>query len=103
MKTTHTPKGWTVSHRGPSLGPYRFRVYDDGTGNIIAEISDTDDANTTAASNARLIAAAPDLLAACEALHAEVLAYLTAQNLHGEHNPAMVAASAAIAKAKGNK
>jgi hypothetical protein len=100
MKTTHTPGPWKYeADKGYVLKCFIMTAdFDEDTnsGSVIARTSDN-----ISEADAALIAAAPDLLAACEALHAEVLAYLTAQNLHGEHNPAMVAARAAIAKAKG--
>jgi hypothetical protein len=101
MKTTHTPKPWTIDGNS-RFGESRICApYKPGVTYLVALVSPDCPDDATRDANARLIIAAPDLLAACEALHAEILAYLTAQNLHGEHNPAMVAARAAIAKAKG--
>ena len=51
--------------------------------------------------NARLIAAAPDLLEALENLHANIAEYARINNLGGFDNQDMQQARAAIAKAKG--
>ena len=51
--------------------------------------------------NARLIAAAPDLLAALKDLLADIEDYQRINRLGGESNHAQVAARAAIAKAEG--
>lgn len=51
--------------------------------------------------DARLIAAAPDLLEALSGLHADVMDYIRLNNLGGENNHWLVIARAAIAKATG--
>ena len=51
--------------------------------------------------NARLIAAAPELLEALENLHANIAEYAQINNLGGFDNQDMQQARAAIAKAKG--
>ena len=51
--------------------------------------------------NARLIAAAPDLLEALENLHANIAEYARINNLGGFDNQDMQQARAAIAKARG--
>lgn len=53
-----------------------------------------------AEANARLIASAPELLAALEALHDEVAEYQKINHTGGYDNHAMKLARAAIAKAK---
>lgn len=55
----------------------------------------------TAEANARLIAAAPELLEALENLHANIAEYARINNLGGFDNQDMQQARAAIAKAKG--
>ena len=55
----------------------------------------------TAEANARLIAAAPELLEALENLHANIAEYARINNLGGFGNQDMQQARAAIAKAKG--
>ncbi len=62
--TTHTPGPWTV--RGPIPGPERWKIIDD-SGNV-PSIATCLDAHGRGAANARLIAAAPDLLKALQAL-----------------------------------
>lgn len=57
MKTTHTPGPW-IARPTASLGP-QFQVYPENDGHDIAIIYD----HGNAEANARLIAAAPDLLA----------------------------------------
>jgi len=52
------------------------------------------------AANARLLAAAPDLLAALRMLHDDVAEYARLNNLGGFDNHAMAAARAALAKAE---
>lgn len=51
--------------------------------------------------NARLIAAAPELLEALKGLHDDVMDYITLNKLGGENNHWLVIARAAIAKATG--
>ena len=50
--------------------------------------------------NGRLIAAAPELLAALEGLLADITEYQTLNKLGGENNHSQVVARAAIAKAR---
>ena len=54
-----------------------------------------------AEANARLIAAAPDLLEALKGLYADQVDYLTINKLGGKDNHWMKAARAAISKAEG--
>jgi len=109
MKTTHTPGPWNVTR-------YGLQVYDKGA-NLIAKvetlacIGGTDDAAAQRASdqeqaNARLIAAAPDLLAALEELLAcpqpgRVQSPLERTKANKLHQDVCHRARAAIAKAKG--
>jgi len=71
MKTQHTPGPWKINKK------YSFSVetLSDGQGiNIIAECSDPDGIRSAGedSANAKLIAAAPDLLAALEAMIAKI-------------------------------
>lgn len=94
----HTPGPWYVTSGGyigskhdgyvPLRSPFRTDAFVDGP-----EHSDPTEA--TLAANARLIAAAPALLAACEAL----MVRFEATGEAWMHDPAMVQARAAIAAA----
>lgn len=70
-ETKHTPGEWTVETVRTSVGhahriqPISACIYVDHRA-----IGDIDDKTMKAAANARLIAAAPDLLAACQAISA---------------------------------
>jgi len=87
METTHTPGPWYYAGMRTIGGP------DD---RMVADCFSTNRPRETCEANARLIAAAPELLEACEqvALAAEY------GNL-GTNNSAVATARAAIAKAKG--
>lgn len=61
-----------------------------------------DDGKTDKA-NARLIAAAPDLLEALKGLHDDLAEYQRINNIGGYDNHWMVAARAAIKKAEGGE
>lgn len=62
--TEHTPGPWKAAHLGDSIAILGTRAEDpEPDGRTVAEIFDTD---TEATADARLIAAAPDLLAALE-------------------------------------
>ena len=104
MSTKHTPGPWSCDVANQPIivnGP-------DDSGNIVALVYDKDcapfmgDANhqyhvEVAAANARLIAAAPDLLAALDYM-------VAAQGKpfdHADRRASMTAARAALAKAKG--
>lgn len=83
MNSTHTPGPWDVS-----FGRNDAAIHAGGT------IAMIDDVMTGWRANARLIAAAPELLGSLE----DMLAVLEARGADG---PAMDRARAAIAKAKG--
>ena len=93
MKTKHTPGPWNVKDSDTVVGP---------AGNVVAECCGYSDKATTPEqqaqggreSNARLIAAAPELLEACRLI---VLAYGHMDDLT---NPYVAAARAAIRKAE---
>jgi hypothetical protein len=92
----HTPGPWrAIDHETEPC-----RVYD-ADGNMVADVFCTDMPGGT--ENARLIAAAPDLLAACKVLVNEVLYLKDDGTLPSgvENHPAMFAARAAILKAEG--
>ena len=95
----HTKGPWKACEHGG---------YGDYDGNCIVILGDdlrvaivlgSDNEETNA--NARLIAAAPDLLEALENLHANIAEYARINNLGGFDNQDMQQARAAIAKAKG--
>lgn len=94
----HTPRPWAIfGHAGRGSHPnHAFRFigtadFDEasGTGEIIAKLTDS----PAIVANARLISAAPDLLAACELV---IRAY---GHLDDLTNPCVAAARAAVAKA----
>ena len=96
MKTQHTPGPWKINKK------YSFSVetLSDGQGiNIIAECSDPDGIRSAGedSANAKLIAAAPDLLAALEAIIKMIGPYAG----QGRMDTEISAARAAIAKARG--
>lgn len=93
MTATHTPGPWRVVHQMDGA------VHVDG----LTCVADLGDAGATREANARLIAAAPDLLAALQALDAAAFT----EDRRGVlmalpvTHPAWATASAAIAKATG--
>lgn len=91
MTTQHTPGPWSVEIDHHNNVPEFIRVYADGEMYDLASVLCDETGNATA--NARLISAAPDLLAAIEGL----LNALPSATTH----PAIKAARAAIAKATG--
>lgn len=90
MTTQHTPGPWRYERANPSPTTGEHLIAGAKNG-YLAEIRDCGSGNISA--NARLIAAAPDLLAALE----ELLNALPSATTH----PAIKAARAAIAKATG--
>lgn len=90
--SAHTPAPWFVEDKVPShyIG---YRAIVDGDGYVICDPSPMGEAN------ARLIAAAPDLLTALEVILRDYMAVHGAGDL--EMQPALFQASAAIAKATG--
>jgi hypothetical protein len=91
-ETAHTPGPWTAYPSEDGFNVYQ----DDGTGNgdHIQCISRT---HPETLANARLIASAPELLAALE----KTLAYMADRHPNGENSPTIQQARAAILKAKG--
>ena len=103
-EATHTPGPWSQSHRRGSDGLYSTQVFD-ADGQSIATLEwhavlIEGGVRTDRAENARLIAAAPDLLAAVRRL---VAAYYSADTAEGadisEYEAAISDAEAAIARA----
>ena len=101
-RAKHTPGPWTAEERDE-----RILIWSDGSHDYLAALSlDADGADEEVAdayaderqANARLIAAAPDLLAACEAA-------LRVCNLSGtgerDRRAAIAKLEAAVAKARG--
>ena len=75
MKTKHTPGEWYQSHRKQNDGMYSTQVYDkEGETICTLEWYPVDEGNgvtsTAREANAKLIAAAPDLLEALKSLQA---------------------------------
>jgi hypothetical protein len=87
--TTHTPGPW---YWQPTAGNHDFLICPEGPGNTIAIVRDFDEAN------ARLIAAAPELLAAIQRIVNDNEPGEDALLTAGGYNQAC----AAIAKALGN-
>ena len=94
----HTPGPWEVEENGADIfsndGHYIAEAWYDGSLG----------AGIVTAANARLIAAAPDLLEACKFLYAEMKAYRwdTEGPPTQTYRSVMRTAEAAIAKAEGN-
>lgn len=94
MKTTHTPGPWhinTLETVPASIHACRGHVATVSRGSLNEIGADEIEANT------RLIAAAPDLLAALEALESGVRLWIS----RGVSDADLASARAAIAKAKG--
>ena len=93
MNSTHTPGPWDVS-----FGRNDAAIHAGGT------IAMIDDVMTGWRANARLIAAAPELLAALEAAHTSLSAWVDyAQgDISDDDNETLDMIVAAIAKAKGS-
>lgn len=99
--SAHTPGPWMVVHENVAkeincfevANVSHFRVILDGGGwPAITGVPEDD---------ARLIAAAPDLLAALKMGYADTMDYIRLNKLGGEDNRWLVMARAAIAKAEG--
>ena len=93
MSAQHTPAPWSVEVDHSSNAPEFIRTYVDGEMYDLASVLCDETGNATA--NARLIAAAPDLLVALQAC-------LHRLDAHDEQSaPECLVARAAIAKATG--
>ena len=101
MSAKHTPGPWMWDSdpiKGDPLNRVRYRVVARGQTITQCYYSSSDE---QAEHDARLIAAAPDLLEALRALHAACVK--DGWPVYGAHPAAMNAALAAIAKATGQK
>ena len=102
-KTGHTPGPWKVKWAGKLVNMYGWCVYPDSIKSYLLPIAWAfpcdmeDDGKKTEEANARLIAAAPELLAALESLLS------AAEEDGGDLDGPIEQAKAAIAKAKGEK
>ena len=94
-KSQHTPGPWTAEPY--RVGDSAYKIVYDADGHWLAEVFDVPNAPDTAAADARLIAAAPELL---EALRNLVGLAEMRGSLH-EYRAALDEARAAIAKATG--
>ena len=96
-KPTHTPGPWRYAHDG---GTTAYIVESDGTSVAKLSVTENSTAHSGLEANARLMAAAPDLLEALQYCRQKI-AYMTT---HGEwHSPgrAIEIADAAITRATG--
>jgi hypothetical protein len=93
----HTPAPWLYDHRDNQA------LIVDTQGFTVVELSTLENstAHSALADNARLIAAAPDLLAALKAMHACHRAFSNAENWTALDDDARAAAESAINKATG--
>ena len=108
MKTQHTPGPWAIAYMSQSDYTHLYITHDSQTrSQIIADLhcpvsinSEGETySNENKQANARLIAAAPELLEALEACERYIHATMSDDNLAGIHEADF--ARAAIAKAKG--
>ena len=100
--TKHTPGPWHIIHE-PTLSTYHIRVEDLDAAPVASLFYSSGGSRPQLSrelidANARLIAAAPDLLAACEAIMPHLDSDL---NAHEPWVKEISAMAAAIAKAKG--
>lgn len=112
MSNQHTPGPWAFSQNA-QYGDTRFYVaqadgapYTPHYSDVATLIAETvnDERKSIQEANARLIAAAPELLEALKMGVAETMDYIKLNNLTGaENNHWIVKARAAIAKATGGK
>lgn len=106
VKLSHTPGPWEIEPKERREHPLFVM---DSNGDRIARCDGLNMADfgpdpQHAKANARLIAAAPDLLAALKLLYAETADYIRVNNLGDvHHNQSMQLASAAIVKAETGK
>ena len=101
QKAAHTPAPWLIEWNAAQGGEGHYITDSNDMGELsrIAAVLFHDDAGETRA-NARLIAAAPELLAALERAYMALIGYLPAHR-NGVTDAAIGAASAAITKATG--
>lgn len=102
--SAHTPGPWKIDRYHPSRSPFGIsRDTGDAMQNksVINSGGFARKATDEAEANARLIAAAPDLLEALTLLHNNLAEYQVLNKLGGYDNHDMKMARAAIAKATG--
>lgn len=99
MSAKHTPGPWAYAYDGSST--WSIGEADDPQDKLVASIGDRDDARATA--NARLIAAAPDLLKALEFCAQAIRTAGLDTVKGGICAQAFAEARAAIAKARGGE
>ena len=97
QKAAHTPGPWNCNHS--SASGYDI-VCSENSPTDVCVISRRDKTTGEIDANARLIAAAPELLAALERAYMALIGYLPAHR-NGVTDAAIGAASAAITKATG--
>jgi hypothetical protein len=93
VMSNHTPGPWRVIGLGYAI--YQVEKH--------TETASFSSFSEQSEANARLIAAAPDLLEALQGLLTDIVEYQTINNLGGENNHWQVIARAAIAKATGGQ
>ena len=93
MKVTHTPGPWRVGKK------YVTDIYPNDGGMLVARVMTGGISNNKSHANARLIAAAPELLAALQSI-AETVVYAP-EGGHEEVSDCVRIAKQAIAKATG--
>ena len=99
ITANHTPGPWLL--HGPHDGEYE--VSSGPYGKIIVRVEPDETNNTETLFNACLIAAAPDLLAACKWMLRQLQGDSGTGRSHWEQFPEYHAALAAIAKAEGGR
>ena len=102
QKAAHTPAPWLIEWNAAQGGEGHYITDSNDMGELsrIAAVLFHDDADGETRANARLIAAAPELLAALERAYMALIGYLPAHR-NGVTDAAIGAASAAITKATG--
>lgn len=100
--TKHTPGPWQVGMAFDNYGATEIAIEHMTTaGNLIIAVAL--DGLQGQDANARLIAAAPDLLEALKGLHDDIMDYIRLNSLGAENNHWLVQARAAITKATGEQ
>ena len=102
QKAAHTPAPWLIEWNAAQGGEGHYITDSNDMGELsrIAAVLFHDDADGETRANARLIAAAPELLAALETAYMALIGYLPAHR-NDVTDAAIGAASAAITKATG--
>lgn len=100
MTTQHTPAPWSVEIDHHTAAPEFIRTYVDGEMYDLASVLCDETGNATA--NARLIAAAPDLLAALKAMD-DAFSHYCEGDPSDDEIAALEAARATVAKVRGEQ